>query len=76
MVHVFRWSPARFRYERGGAGKRRSLISSPSGRALLAINIEKGCGDQWGWHSNGESGQVHSGWVGVHYEEAKGSGVV
>ncbi len=32
VAHVFSWSPVRLRHVRGGVGKRRSLISSPSGR--------------------------------------------
>ncbi len=32
VTHVFSWPPARLRHVRGGVGKRRSLISSPSGR--------------------------------------------
>ncbi len=32
VAHVFRWPPVRSRNVRGGVGRRRSLISSPSGR--------------------------------------------
>ncbi len=32
VAHVFSWTPARLRHVRGGVGRRRSLISSPSGR--------------------------------------------
>ncbi len=32
IVHVFSWSPVRLRHVRGGVARRRSLISSPSGR--------------------------------------------
>ncbi len=32
VAHVFSWPPARLRHVRGGVGRRRSLISSPSGR--------------------------------------------
>ncbi len=32
VAHVFSWSPARLRHVRGGVGRRRSLISSPSRR--------------------------------------------
>ncbi len=30
VAHVFSWPPARLRHVRGGVGRRRSLISSPS----------------------------------------------
>ncbi len=32
VAHVFSWPPVRLRHVRGGVGRRRSLISSPSGR--------------------------------------------
>ncbi len=32
VPHVFSWSPVRLRHVRGGVGRRRSLIRSPSGR--------------------------------------------
>ncbi len=32
VAHVFTWPPARLRHVRGGVERRRSLISSPSGR--------------------------------------------
>ncbi len=32
VAHVFSWPPVRLRHMRGGVGRRRSLISSPSGR--------------------------------------------
>ncbi len=32
VAHVFSWPPARLRHVRGGVGRRKSLISSPSGR--------------------------------------------
>ncbi len=32
VAHVFSWPPVRLRHVRGGVGRRRSLVSSPSGR--------------------------------------------
>ncbi len=46
VAHVFSWPPARLRHVRGGVGRRRSLISSPSGRlvahSLCALRVECG----------------------------------
>ncbi len=38
VAHVFSWPPARLRRVRGGVGRRRSLISSPSGRLAACPN--------------------------------------
>ncbi len=40
VAHVFSWSQARLRHVRGGVGRRRSLISSLSGR-LAACPIQR-----------------------------------
>ncbi len=37
-AHVFSWRPARLRHVRGSVGRRRSLISSPSGRLVACPN--------------------------------------
>ncbi len=46
VAHVFSLPPARLRHVRGGVGRRRSLISSPSGRlaahSLCALRVECG----------------------------------
>ncbi len=38
VAHVFSWPPARLRHMQGGMGRRRSLISSPSGRLTACPN--------------------------------------
>ncbi len=38
VAHVFSWPPARLRHVWGGVGRRRSLISSPSGRLVAWPN--------------------------------------
>ncbi len=38
VAHVFSWPPASLRHVRGGVGRRRSLISSPSGRLAACPN--------------------------------------
>ncbi len=38
VAHVFNWPPARLRHVRGGVGRRRSLISSQSGRLAARPN--------------------------------------
>ncbi len=38
VAHVFSWPPARLRHVRGGVGRRRSLISSPSRRLATCPN--------------------------------------
>ncbi len=41
VAHVFSWPPARLRHVRGDVGRRRSLISSPSGRSPLCLAEER-----------------------------------
>ncbi len=38
VAHVFSWPPARLHHMRGGVGRRRALISSPSGRLVVRPN--------------------------------------
>ncbi len=38
VAHVFRWTPVRRPHVRGGVGRRRSLISLPSGRLAALPN--------------------------------------
>ncbi len=63
VAHVFSWPPVRLRHVRGGVGRSRSLISSPSGRLAawpsqksLLCTSSAGILVRWRWHRTSTDG--------------------